>query len=196
MKIRIVFVSLVCILLLVVCKYGNDKTVAEIYLNNHSDMEIINDFEEALFFYQDFEESKQIDTKNLYSFVLLHEKHNWYNDDDQLYHIPLIDIYEILDNYLLDYKFNLDEEWIKNCYDVNEKEIITAATGMGIGYSSICDLISIDIVDADTVKVVLWLHPEENFTVEKTSKVYITAKIVNQQVKFISCYTIRQGDQQ
>lgn len=69
---------------------------------------------------------------------MFHEKNSWFNETEQVFNIPIADIYEILNNYLDDY--NLPIEWFENKfegeYDTINQIITAQAIGMGTGCTS------------------------------------------------------------
>lgn len=177
------FLVIWLILALTGCTADNTQTAAQNYLDNHSEEDITAYFEQATFLLGTFESPNQISTSNLHDFALLHEKESRYNEEQNLFYIPLADIYEILDNYLDEYHFQTEwvQETYKDSYDAENEQIITTATGLGTG-ASYHEFVSAKATGDDTIKVIL-------HEVYSDRHNCITAKIVNGQAKFTS-YTI------
>lgn len=168
------------------CKL-NEKTAAETYLDNHSEQEIVNYFSEASLFYCDFNNPQDIPEDKLYTFAMFNEKKSWFNETEQVFHIPIADIYEILNNYLDDY--NLPIEWFENNfegeYDTINQIITAQAIGMGTGCTSYA-FINAEIIDTQNIKITLLEYCEDYSLNDFSSNIYITAKIVNGKAKFTS----------
>ena len=183
---NIVLIVIVLLLSLIGCTIDNEKTAAESYLDKHTDAEILEHFEDAFLFYQDFAEPKDISTAKLLKFALFHAKDSWYNEADQMYYIPLADIYEILDMYLPCYDFQTDH--LEDMYDDEKKQIVAGAIGMGTGNSDL-DFVNAEIIDAENIKVTLLLHSLDGEDL-CTEYLYITAEIIDGNAKFTSCQRI------
>lgn len=168
------------LLSLIGCTTANEKTAAESYLADHTDEEILDWFENAFLFYQDFEDPQEISTEHLYKFTLFHSKDSWFNENERLFYIPLADIYEILDTYLPSYNFETDQ-FEGYIYD---DQIVTTATGIDMGNTAL-DLVKAEIIDDENIKVTLLVHSIDGENLP-TDNIYITAKIINGEAKFTS----------
>lgn len=133
---------MILLLSLTGCTIDKEKTAAEVYLENHTDEEILVYFEDAFLLYQDFADPKEISTAKLGKFAFFHAKDSWYAENKQMFYIALADIYEILDTYLLDYYFQPD--WFEEDYDADNEQIVVGAIGMGTGNTEL-DLVSAEI---------------------------------------------------
>ncbi len=185
---RLCIVSLILFLLTLTSCQANEQTATEIYLANHSEQEIVDYFSEAALFYCNFNNTKDIPEKNLYTFAMFHEKDSWFNETEQTFYIPIADIYEILNSYIDDY--NLPVEWFEENfeenYDSDNQQIIAGAIGMGTGCTDY-SLISIEIINADSIKVTLLEYCADYDLNDYSSNIYITAQIINGSAKFTSC---------
>lgn len=191
LKINKILLAIVMLLALGLAGCANDEnttTPAEAYLASHSQQEILAHFEQTYMFFCDFADSKEIPTYNLMTFVLFHERDSWYNDEDRLYYIPLTDVYEILDSYLLDYNL-YPEEYVQNHggeYDAENERFIFTAIGMGYGPATYA-FYSAEVIDDDDIKVVLLLYSSDPEVSTVVEDVCITAKIVDGEPKFTGC---------
>ena len=188
---RLCIISLILLLLTLTSCQTNEQTAAETYLTNHSEQEIVDYFSEASLFYCNFNDTIEIPEKNLYTFAMFHEKDNWFNEAEQTFHIPISDIYEILNNYLDDY--NLPVEWFEKIFEYNydtvNQLITVSAIGMGTGCTTY-DFVSAESTDDNNIKVTLLQYCDDPEIQEYKSKICITAHIVDGQPKFTSYQTI------
>ncbi len=162
-------------------------TAAEAYLAGHTEEEIFARFEEAPYFFQDFDDPTEITNHNLYSFAMLHEKDEWHNKEEHLFYIPLADLYAIWDEYLPEYNF--DTDWLKDNFDAETQTIIVGVTGMGSGGAWYRLISRAEAIDADNVAVTL-LGSFEDYDYDEPLywEEYITAKIIDGNAKFTSLH--------
>jgi hypothetical protein len=184
---RLCIISLILLLITLTSCQTNEQTEAEIYLANHSEQDIVDYFSEAALFYCDFNDTKDIPEKNLYTFAMFHERDSWFDETEQTFYIPIADIYEILNSYIDDY--NLPIEWFENKfegeYDTTNQIITAQAIGMGTGCTSYA-FINAEIIDTQNIKIILLEYCEDYALDAYSSNIYITAQIVNGNAKFTS----------
>lgn len=180
--------TILAALLLAGCGAEPAQTPAQAYLADHTETEIYEHFVQAPYFFQDFDDPAEITTRNLYGFAMLHERDSWYNEADRLFYIPLADIYEILDEYLPDYNFDLDG--LQEDFDEANQQIVTTATGMGSGGANYEGVVQAEVIDDENIKVTLLGSFEDyDYAAPVYWEVYITARIIDGEAKFTSLTT-------
>lgn len=185
---RLRIISLLLLLLILTSCQTNEQTAAETYLTSHSEQEIVDYFYKADLFGTGFDNPQNISSDDLFYFAGLYGQFDTeenYNTQDKQYHIPIASVYDILNQYFIDYNLEMEKCWFAE-YDKEKKELIAPALSFDSQLAEY-EFISGEAIDENSIKVHLLssFDYDENTTIN--SDIYITAQIVNNQAKFTSC---------
>ncbi len=185
---RLCIISLTLLLLTLTSCQTHEQTAAEIYLANHSEQDIVDYFYKADLFGGGFDNPKDISSDDLFYFAGLYGQFDTeenYNDHDKQYHISIVSVYDILDQYFIDYNLEPENCWFAE-YNSEKQELTTPTLSFD---SQLADYYFVSAEPSDKVNIKVHLLSsfdyDENTTI--CSDIYITAQIVNNQAKFTSC---------
>lgn len=196
---NLMLIALVCaVLALSACQADSDtgkdkeedtapvQTAAGKYLAETSDEEIFDYFMNAYYAMTGeetgFTSPEDLDTNELFRIAATSDlgiqyEDEWYDENDQMFYIPLADLQSILDTYFESYHFVPDALTYAE-YDPETETFITPALGFGFGASD-PSFYSAEAIDEDTVKVEL----EDRYS----NNTVITARVTDDGVRFLTC---------
>ena len=189
---KLLIMLLIVMLLLTACQ-SSAQTAAENYLATHSGQEIVSEFEQLTFTYENFDTPTELSNKALIDFVTAGVCHNgpldlaqWYDAESNAFLVPEAEIYAVLDKYFGAYDFQPEKCWY---YDYNSENKILTISAVGGGSATSYDLVSAEALDDDNIKVTLLAYTGEGTKHDNPSYYYITARIIDNAPQFTSFQT-------